>query len=84
MSSVSLDGKNWYKRCAKCGEYTHYDNLMYIPPTKPFDRETFDNMDHMSKEFSQYCADVFGLDVCAACAIEHKNAYRSPTMEVSL
>lgn len=43
MSSVNIDGRD-YKRCMKCGEWTDFDDLMYIPPTRQYDKAEEDRL----------------------------------------
>lgn len=43
MSSVNIDGRD-YKRCMRCGEWTDYADLMYVPPTKRYDKAEDDRL----------------------------------------
>lgn len=44
MSSVNIDGHD-YKRCGKCGKWTDFEDLMYIPPSREYDRAVWDRLD---------------------------------------
>lgn len=85
MSSVNIDGHD-YKRCMKCGEWTDFEDLMYIPSTRQYDEAEFEEVQKngTDEEFIAACAAFFGMDVCAACASTDETAYRAPTISLSL
>lgn len=93
MSSVNIDGHD-YKRCMLCGEWTDYKDLMYIPPTREYNKEEDDRLyaasrlqDHKGEAVDKYIKaqhEWFGMDVCPACAIQHKESYRAPTITINL